>query len=274
MAKKNNLKPKAYAKNNIDRWIHLTGYELEEFSSEYYTRDQVRAIASRYGVRSYTKYKNMDELIQVIKQTDGYREAGKKQRETLYEKIRDKTGGESKPLSWYMKELKGLMTDIKKEQYRMTIDQKFDSVQNLVLQDENELRRRVFPGHMYFYEYEATTFQPYYDKFPLVYVLSIGDDYFYGANLHYLGYKERLLAAKKLFKGQVDVPKHIIHKYLIRGCKSLFLDLATYEWETASMLPVEDFVFRGKLSYDKELVWEETRQYKSKKLKGAVRRRN
>ncbi len=273
MAKKNNLKPKAYAKNNIERWKHLTGYELEDFSSEYYTRDQIRAIASRYGVKNYSKYKNMDELIQVIKQTLGYREKGKKQRETIYEKIRDKTGGESKSLSWYMRELKSLMVDIKKEQYRMTIDQKFDSVQNLVLQDQNELRRRVFPGHMYFYEYEATTPQPYYDKFPLVYVLSTGGGYFYGINLHYLGYKDRLIATKKLFLGQIDVPKHIIHKYLNRGCKSSFLDLATYEWETASMLPVEDFVFRGKVSYDKELVWEETKQYKSNKLKGAVRRK-
>ena len=29
MAKKNNLKPKAYAKNNIDRWSHLSGHELD-----------------------------------------------------------------------------------------------------------------------------------------------------------------------------------------------------------------------------------------------------
>jgi hypothetical protein len=48
MAAKNNLKPKPYAKNNIDRWIHLTGHELK--SLDEYTRDQIRALASKYGV--------------------------------------------------------------------------------------------------------------------------------------------------------------------------------------------------------------------------------
>ena len=275
MAKRNNLKPKAYAKNNIDKWSYLTGYELEAFTSEYYTRDQVRAIASRYGVKKYSSYKNMDELIEVIKETEGYKEAGKESRKTLFELIREETNGESKSTTWYREQLGKFSSKIKAFPSRMTIEQKMDSVQNIVHQDENEMRRTVFPGHMYFYSYNAISNIPYYDKFPLVYVLKRGSDHFYGINFHYLDYKRRAIAIKKLEQGIIDVPLHILHKYLIRECKGLFLDLATYEWESAAMLPVDDFVLKLKNGkehpYDNELVWEETNT-KTKRLKAAVKR--
>lgn len=275
MAGKNNLKPKAYAKNNIDRWIHLNGYELEAFSSEYYTRDQVRAIAARYGVKSYSSYKNMDELIEVIKETDGFKEAGKKSKQTLFEIIRDKTNGEKQTALWYRQQLGKISSKIKVWPDKMTQEQKMDSVQNIVHQDENELRRTVFPGHMYFYSYHAISNVKYYDRLPLVYVLKKSSDHFYGINFHYLDYKRRAIAISKLEKGVIDVPLHILHKYLIRECKGLFLDLATYEWESAAMLPVDDFVLKlnnGKEhSYDNELVWEETNS-KTKRLKASTKR--
>jgi hypothetical protein len=275
MAKRNNLKPKAYAKNNVDRWLHLTGHELEAFTSEYYTRDQVRAIASRYGVKKYSSYKNVDDLIEVIKQTEGYIEAGKKTYKTLFEKIRDLTNGESKSPLWYRQQLTKLSNEIKVFPSKMTIEQKMDSVQNLVHQDQNEMRRTVFAGHMYFYSYHAISDVPYYDRLPLVYVLRREKDYFYGINFHYLDYKKRAIAIKKIEQGIIDVPLHILHKYLIRECKGLFLDLATFEWESAAMLPVDDFVLKldnGKeYAYDNELVWEET-DTKTKRLKASVKR--
>jgi len=275
MAGKNNLKPKSYAKNNIDRWIHLNGYELEAFTSEYYTRDQVRAIAARYGVKSYSSYKNMDELIEVIKETDGFKEAGKKSKPTLFEIIRDQTNGEKQTALWYRQQLGKISSKIKVWPDKMTEEQKMDSVQNIVHQDENELRRTVFPGHMYFYSYHAISNVKYYDRLPLVYVLKKSSDHFYGINFHYLDYKRRAIAINKLEKGVIDVPLHILHKYLIRECKGLFLDLATYEWESAAMLPVDDFVLKlnnGKEhSYDNELVWEETNS-KTKRLKASVKR--
>ncbi len=276
MAKRNNLKPKAYAKNNIDRWSHLTGYELEAFTSEYYTRDQVRAIASRYGVKRYSSYKNMDELIEVIKQTDEYKKAGKPQqanKKTLFEIIREETKGESKTPLWYKQQLGKLSATIKSFPSKMTIEQKMDSVQNMVNQDENEIRRTVFPGHMYFYTYHAISNVRYYDRMPMVYVLKKESDHFYGINFHYLDYKHRAIAIKKLEQGTIDVPLHILHKYLIRECKGLFLDLATYEWETAAMLPIDDFVLKAKNGkeyyYDNKLVWEETNT-KTKRLKASI----
>lgn len=274
MAKKNNLKPKAYAKTNIDRWSHLSGHELD--SLEDYTRDQLRAIAFKYEIKNASKM-TAEEVNQKITESEGYKQAGKKTRKTLFELIRDETNGESKTFLWYRQQLGKLSTKVKSYPARMTIEQKMDSVQNMVNQDENELRRTVFPGHMYFFTYHAISNIPYYDRLPMVYVLKRASDHFYGINFHYLDYKKRAAAISKLENGLIDVPLHILHKYLVRECKGMFLDLATYEWESAAMLPVDDFVLKLKngkeYSYDNKLVWEETNT-KTKRLKASVKRIN
>lgn len=271
MAAKNNLKPKAYAKNAIDRWNHLTGHELK--SLDEYTRDQIRALASKYGVKRYSSYKDMTELAKVVSETEGFKQAGKKEGyQTIFEKIKEKTKGEGKSLTWYKSTLKTLSSSIKAEPSRMNEQEKFDSISALVNQDQNVNRRRVFPGHLCFFEYKAETPDlPYYDKYPLLYVFKVSGGEFYGANLHYLAPKKRLIVVNKLEKGQVDIPKVIIHKYLYKRCKSLFLDLAKEEWVTASALPVEDFVLMkggGKIEYPKEYVWEEIDQHWNDRIKG------
>ncbi len=270
MAKKNTLKPKPYAKDNIDRWIHLTGYELN--SLEDYTRDQIRALASKYGIKRYSSYKDKNELAEAISKTEAYIKAGKKDYKTIYEQVKEEAAGESKSLTWYKSTLKSLSVSIKTEPSRMNEQEKYDSIGALVNQDKNVNRRRVFPGHLYFFEYKAETADlPYYDKYPMVYVFNVGGGEFYGANLHYLDPKKRLIVVKKLSEGVIDIPKKIIHKYLNKRCKSLFLDLAKQEWVTASALPVEDFVLMkggGKIEYPKEYVWEEMDQYWNDRIKG------
>ena len=271
MAKKNNLKPKPYAKNNIERWKHLNGHELEEFTTKYYTRDQIRAIAARYGIKNYSR-RTADELVNIIKQTDDWKKAGKTVKRTLFEVIRDNTKGQKKPVSWYTKELKKLTRNMSRPSRRMTIDEKYDSVQNIVNQDSNELRRYPIKGHMYFYDYNAISKVPYFDKFPLTYILQTSGTYFYGANFHYMSYNKRKIAIENLQNGVLDIPKHIVHKYLLKECKSLFLDLGHAEWVGAAMLPVEQFVLNkgNRPDYDKELVWEETKRNSSRRLKGSL----
>lgn len=271
MAAKNNLKPKPYAKNNIDKWIHLTGHELDSLKD--YTRDQIRALASKYGVKRYSSYKDMTELAKIVSETEGFKKAAKKEGyKTIFEKLKEKTNGQSKSLTWYKSTLKSLSSNIKAEPSRMNEQEKFDSISALVNQDQNVNRRRVFPGHLCFFEYKAETQDlPYYDKYPLLYVLQVSGGEFWGANLHYLDPKKRLIVINKLEKGQVDIPKVIIHKYLYKRCKSLFLDLAKQEWVTASALPVEDFVLMkggGKIEYPKEYVWEEIDQHWTDRIKG------
>ena len=46
-----------------------------------------------------------EEVIEKIKESDGYKQAGKKTRQTLFEIIRDETNGESKTPIWYRQQL-------------------------------------------------------------------------------------------------------------------------------------------------------------------------
>ncbi len=273
MAAKNNLKPKAYAKNAIDRWSHLNGHELK--SLDEYTRDQIRALASKYGVKRYSSYKDMTELAKVVSETEGFKQAGKKEgRQTIFEKIKERAEGENKGLTWYKSTLKSLSASIQTEPSRMNEQEKFDSIGALVNQDQNVNRRRVFPGHLCFFEYKAETpGLPYYDKYPLVYIFKVSGGEFWGANLHYLRptKNRRMDVIDKLSEGKIDIPKVIIHKYLYKRCKSLFLDIAKEDWEFASALPVEDFVLMkggGKIEYPKEYVWEEIDQHWNDRIKG------
>jgi hypothetical protein len=273
MAAKNNLKPKAYAKNAIDRWSHLNGHELK--SLDEYTRDQIRALASKYGVKRYSSYKDMTELAKVVSETEGFKQAGKKKGyQTIFEKIKEKANGESKSLTWYKSTLKTLSAGIQTEPSRMNEQEKYDSIGALVNQDQNVNRRRVFPGHLCLFEYKAETPSlPYYDKYPLVYIFKVSGGEFWGANLHYLRptKNRRMDVIDKLSEGKIDIPKVIIHKYLYKRCKSLFLDVAKEDWEFASALPVEDFVLMkggGRFEYPKEYVWEEIDQHWNDRIKG------
>lgn len=277
MAAKNNLKPnlsgpKGRLKNNIDRWGHLTGHELNSLQD--YTRDQLRAIALKYGIANASR-KLAEEVIRLIEESKDFKKGlQKKGYQTIFEKIKEEAEGKSKNLLWYKAKLKILSAGIKTEPSRMNEQEKFDSISALVNQDQNVNRRRVFPGHLYFFEYKAETIDlPYYDKYPLLYVFKVTGGEFWGANLHYLrpSKNRRLFVVDNLMEGQINIPKKIIHKYLYKRCKSLFLDLAKQEWLSASALPVEDFVLMkggGKIEYPKEYVWEEMDQYWNDRIKG------
>ena len=117
---------------------------------------------------------------------------------------------------------------------------------------------------MYMFEYKAKTkWLPYYDEFPLVYVIKATPQEFYGANLHYLTPKKRVMIVKRLLEGRIDIPRACVHKYLTNHIDGYLLDLAADEWDSAILLPIENFVRNvkgsaGKFPYTKELVWEET----------------
>ena len=62
-------------------------------------------------------------------------------------------------------------------------------------------------------------------------------------------------------QGRVDIPKVCFHKYLSSHVDGLYLDLAADEWDTAILLPTEDYVkdVNGRVfPIDKKIVWEET----------------
>ena len=193
---------------------------------------------------------------------------------TLFERVTNKTGGEKKSLSWYRAAVKQEASSYKKNFNKYILDERKDRAGAAKEQDTNELRRFTVAGHLYMFEYKAKMkWLPYYDRFPLVYVIkSAGKDEFWGANLHYMSPKKRLIATKKLMNGRIDIPKRCFHKYLTAHVDGLFLDLAASEWDTAILLPTEDYVkdLNGRVfPIDKKLVWEETDENFYDKISGS-----
>ena len=191
---------------------------------------------------------------------------------TLFEKISAKTAGEKKSLAWYRAAVKAQASSYKKNFKKYILDEKGDRNGLAKEQDSNELRKYAVMGHMYMFEYKAKMrWLPYYDRFPLVYVIKSTKTEFWGANLHYLSPKKRLLATKKLMQGRIDIPKKCFHKYLHAHVDGLYLDLALTEWDTAILLPTADFVrdLNGMVfPISQETVWEETDDNFYDKIRG------
>jgi len=199
------------------------------------------------------------------KQDSGY--------QTLFERITARTGGQQKTLSWYLSAVKAEASSYKKNFNKYILNEKSDKVGAVKDQDANELRRYVVQGHMYMFEYKAKMkYLPYYDRFPLVYVIkTLGKGEFWGANLHYMTPKKRIQATRKLMQGRIDIPKRCFHKYLTAHVDTLYLDLALVEWDTAILLPTEDFVknMNGMMfPIDKETVWNDTNENFYDKIRG------
>ena len=193
---------------------------------------------------------------------------------TLFERVTNKTGGEKKSLSWYRAAVKQEASSYKKNFNKYILDERKDRAGAAKEQDRNELRRHTVAGHLYMFEYKAKMkWLPYYDRFPLVYVIkAAGKDEFWGANLHYMSPKKRLIATKKLMNGRIDIPKRCFHKYLTAHVDGLFLDLAASEWDTAILIPTEDYVkdLNGRVfPIDKKIVWEETDENFYDKITGS-----
>ncbi len=191
---------------------------------------------------------------------------------TLFERITARTGGEKKSLSWYRSAVRAEASSYKKNFDKYILNEKSDRVGAVEEQDANQLRRYAVQGHLYMFEYKAKMRHlPYYDRFPLVYVLKATKSEFWGLNLHYLTPKKRIICTKKLIQGRIDIPKRCFHKYLQPHVDGLMLDLASSEWDTAILLPTEDFVkdINGRaFPISKEDVWEETNEQFYDKIRG------
>jgi hypothetical protein len=190
---------------------------------------------------------------------------------TIFEKIKDMTGGEEKSLQWYRNETKKLAFSYKKEPEKFIRDERIDRNEEEEHRDDNVIRRYARQGRLFLFQYKAKMrYLPYYDRFPLVYVIKANKDHFIGANLHYLHPIKRVLTIQKLREGRIDVPSICIHKYITDHIDGFLLDLASAEWDSVIALPVENFV---KPKGDKEFpyksadVWKETNKKYSQRFK-------
>ena len=190
---------------------------------------------------------------------------------TIFEKIEEKAKGKEQSPAWYRRQLKSIAMEYVKHPEHLIRNEKRDQTDPEENQDKNHIRKFAKQGRLFFFEYEAKMKNlPYYDTFPLVYVIHTTGEYFYGANLHYLHPKRRPLVIEKLKDDRIDIPKICFHKYIRENVKGFMLDLASSEWETAIALPVEHFITdkSGKITvYKPSDVWAETQAKYYDKLK-------
>ena len=102
------------------------------------------------------------------------------------------------------------------------------------------------PGELYFFTYQAQTKQPYYDQYPLSYVIEMTTGGFLGCNLHYVQLTQREELAISLLnnsaQGAVAVPQRTLHKYLYTGVRGQPYRIPNAEWSDVAQLPTEKFV--------------------------------
>ena len=185
--------------------------------------------------------------------------------QTLFDKVKNLSAGQKRSIKWYRSAVKSESSKYNKN-FKNTGSTE-------VSQTQNELRNTTLEKHFYMFEYQAKMrWLPYYDRFPLVYVLKSKGSEFTGVNLHYLSPKRRMIATKKLLAGRIDIPKACFHKYLHNHVQGgVYIDLAQAEWDSAILLPTEEFVksINGmNFPIDKKLVWRDTDETFYDKIRG------
>ena len=102
------------------------------------------------------------------------------------------------------------------------------------------------PGQLYSFTYSAQTKQPYYDMYPLSYVIEYQKGGFLGCNIHYVPLTQRDELAISLLnnsaQGAVAVPRRTLHKYVYTGVRGTPYRIPNAEWSDVAQLPTERFV--------------------------------
>ena len=115
------------------------------------------------------------------------------------------------------------------------------------------------PGELYFFTYQAQTKQPYYDQYPLSYIIEMRTGGFLGCNLHYVPLNQREELSISLLnnsaQGAVAVPQRTLHKYLYTGVRGQPYRIPNAEWSDVAQLPTERFVDMRGIPVSRERVY-------------------
>ena len=175
------------------------------------------------------------------------------------------TKGTDEARKWFKNKLKDIKTVNRRQ---------------LLKDDIFKTARRTLPGRMYMYFYNPKTKAdlPYYDRFPLIFMVEKAKGGFYGLNLHYLPPNLRAILFDKLqvftnnnkytdttklrmtYKMLNGVTKYKEFKpcfkhYLSSQINSRLVEVPASEWESVLFLPTEYFTKATKTK-----VWAESRK--------------
>ena len=149
------------------------------------------------------------------------------------------------------------------EWYRQKI-REFGQPTSAQLVREGKRSNRPYIGklNMFIYDPKLKEKLPYYDKYPLTYVIRIEGDGFLGCNLHYVRLTQRDELAKSLLnnsaQGAVSVPRRTLHKYLYTGVKDIIFPIPEDEWSDVAQLPTEEFVDMRGIAVPRNKVYSKT----------------
>lgn len=162
---------------------------------------------------------------------------------------------------WFRRKLRGIRGPIRSALSSMTADKFYGQMQN-----RGGSTSLIGPGELFCYQYDAKWKHKlkYYDKFPLVMILGISKDGFYGMNFHYL---PPVLRAKLLDEierigtdkmdweslSKVALVRPTVKRYLFRHVQSRVIPIEDSEKEITIFLPIENFTVR------KDTVWNDSK---------------
>lgn len=149
-----------------------------------------------------------------------------------------------------------------------------------IIKTSDKRKSQVLIGRMYHFKYEPKGAKdlPYYDRFPLIFMVGVAPGGFHGINLHYLPPQLRARLMDALYditnntkydestklKVTYDVLnsasrfrffKPTFKHYLNSQVRSKFIEINSTEWDTALFLPTERF-----MKAKKTKVWSDSRK--------------
>ena len=148
---------------------------------------------------------------------------------------------------------------------------RFRGEKGLMRSNTNRLTKRIRPGNMYMYFYDAKYKDelPYWDMFPMIFPFRVASDRFWGINLHYLPLPYRAKLMDALYQTRTNsrydettklrISYNIlssaakfryfepcVKQYLFSHMKSQFFYIHPEEWDVALFLPLERFQKKSK----------------------------
>ena len=147
---------------------------------------------------------------------------------SIFENIRKRVGNKSRSGDWFRSQLMEELADPN-------------------LNDDAQDTFGFEAGQLFMFTYNPITQTlPFYDAYPLVYVIELKQDGFLGCNLHYVELRRRDELAKSLLnnsaQGAVAVPSRTLHKYRYSGVQGMIYKIPEKEWSGVAQLPTERFI--------------------------------